>query len=565
MQALVRTLQKLNWSIRRKIGLAFGVVLICFIINGSISLLLLFNIKDAQEQQDGILNNLARLERYQQAYNNEVNLYADSIVLTSSRLTRDSYKEIIVAELGKRDSDEDRQDFETRFAELYSIAFDHFNELSDLIARDRLPDALVKWQKFKPDFDAITTLLGEWRTQLETDRGWGSSNVNNAILLSVTMISCVTLGSILLGIFLLLLIERVLVRPIRALEQGLNNLAKGDLGQQLEIHNRDEVGRLAQSFKIAVVTLQQVINGVQISESLRAVTGQLALVSREQASGSNQQVSALTQVMAAMQELGQTAGRIAESAVQVAGLTGTTLEQIERVAQVGSTSQEKSHQMVEVVQATLNGVERVGRQVEEFQRSMRGLNVQTEAIIKVVGLLGSIAGEVHLLALNAAIEAAGAGQYGERFRQVARQIKELANRSNKATQEARLIITEVQASSRRALTQVEAGQAEIYTVIQANGGLRQSLEELEQSAQQVAEAVSYLLALAEQVSDRAELIKQATFQQRVSSEQVLVSAACAEEVAEQTAATTHQIARSSSQLENLTNQLSGVLKSYLSQ
>ncbi len=208
--------------------------------------------------------------------------------------------------------------------------------------------------------------------------------------------------------------------------------------------------------------------------------------------------------------------------------------------------------MVAVVEATLNGVERVWQQVNQFRQSMIELNDQTEAISKVVRSLDGIAGEVHLLALNAAIEAAGAGEYGERFRVVAHQIKQLAGRANRATTEAQQLIQQVQLSSRTSLVQVEEGQAEVLAVVQANSGLRSSLCELEQSAEQVAEAVDYLVNLAVKVSQQAEEIQQATQQQRVSSEQVLVSPH-AGEIATQTAHTTVQIGRSSVQLELLTN------------
>lgn len=560
MQPVIKALQKLNWSVRHKIGLAFVLLLICFIINGSISLLLLFNIKATQDKQDEILNNLARLERYEQSYKNEVSLYSDIIFITNVRFIRDTSRTSIAAELGKKAADLNSRDFEARFAKLYLTALDHFTELGNLVTGDDFIGAHNAWQKFTPDFEAITTLLGEWRKQLEIERSWWSNEVNNAILLSVVMISSVTIGSILLGLFLLFLIERVLVRPMKTLQQGLDNVAHGDLNQQIEIYNQDEVGKLAASFKMAVSTLQQVINGVQISESLRAVTSQLASVSKQQAAGSTEQVSALSQVIGAMEELGRTAGQIADSAVQVADLTSITLEQIERVAEAEDTTRKKADQMVIVVQTTLNGVERVGQQVEQFRRSMSELNVQAEAINKVVGLLGSISDEVHLLALNAAIEAAGAGEYGDRFRVVAHQIKQLASRSNQATQEARSIINGVQLSSRIALSQVEEGQAEVSVIIESNSKLRQSLQELEQSTSQVAHAVVNLLKLAEQVSEQAASIKLATQQQRTSSEQVIVSTRSAEEVADQTATATNQIASSSIQLETLTDQLSSVLK-----
>ena len=562
LQWIIRGLQKLNWSVWYKIGLAFLLVLICFIGNGIISVLLLFNIKNTLDDQKIEDVYLERLQRYDLAYKSELNIYSDAIFITSNTFVRDNFRGIIGNDLMQRDRLNPsiiNRDFEARFNDVYVTSFTHLLELENFIVLGQFSQARPKWLEYKPDFDKVTVTLNDWRKQLDKNRATTDENVRKTIVLSTTIIVSLTVLSIGLALILLFLIDRVLVQPLNRLKRGLEQVAEGELNQQLEIYNRDEVGKLAFSFKQAVSSLQQVISGVQISESLQAVTRQLASVSKQQAAGSNEQVAALAQVMAAMQELGRTAGQISDSAVQVASLTNTTLVQIERVAAAGNSSEAQAHLMVTVVESTLSGVERVGRQVAAFRQHMLELNEQSAVISKVVSLLGAIADEVHLLALNAAIEAAGAGEYGERFKVVAHEIKQLANRANRATQEAQTLVNGVQASSRTALSQVEEGQAEVSSVVEANSGLRHSLQALEQSAQQVSEAVAYLLTLAGQVTERAEEIRQATFHQRTSSEQVLLSARAVGAVAEQTAVATHQIADSSSQLETLTNQLSGVL------
>src|SRR6202034_2958012 len=41
---------------------------------------------------------------------------------------------------------------------------------------------------------------------------------------------------------------RVVGRPVKALQHGTDHLAAGDLGYQIEVHSRDEIGKLARSF-----------------------------------------------------------------------------------------------------------------------------------------------------------------------------------------------------------------------------------------------------------------------------------------------------------------------------
>jgi methyl-accepting chemotaxis protein len=336
-------------------------------------------------------------------------------------------------------------------------------------------------------------------------------------------------------------------------------VADGDLDQQLIIGNQDEVGQLAKSFDKAVVTLHQTLRGVQISATLHEITTQLAVVSQQQVTGSKEQLRALTQVVVAMHQLGETAGQIATNSKRVTSLSDTTLEQIERVATAGQVSQERAQQMVTVVENTIAGAERIGEQVYLISEVMHGLNEQTQTVGRAVDLIGSVAKEVHLLSLNAAIEASGAGQYGERFKMVARQIKELADRTNKATEEVRLLVANVQNGSQEAFSQVKVGQAEVVRVVAINREVQLNLTELKDSAQQVQDSVAHLQKIAQEVSGQAAQIEYSTHRQYSASEQVIETTRSVEVVAEQSASSSRQIATSSIQLESLANQLNDVL------
>src|SRR5205085_2339876 len=109
------------------------------------------------------------------------------------------------------------------------------------------------------------------------------------------------------------------------------------------------------------------------------------------------------------------------------------------------------------------------------------------------------------------------------------------------------------------LSQVEEGQAEVALVVQTNSSLREKLDELERNSRRVEESVCRLVELSTGVKERAEEIQQATYQQHLSSEQVINSARSLSTVAEQNASASQEIAASSIQLEKLTYQLNGVL------
>lgn len=564
VKRIVSFFQRLNWPLRTKLGLALSILLACFVINGLLSFLLILRIQSIQDEQELTARYLGRIQRYSLIYSTgQLKTYSDAIFFTKTTNIFDNYKTLISDELQKRNKSEPflgSLAFDTQFEQVYTTAQQYFQEIEDLARANQVSTAAARWPTYQPTFTSVTDLLAGQTEALNQIRVSEEQAVSDELKIALVRIAIVTGVSVLLALLILFLLQRVIVRPLNRLEDGLRQLSQGHFNRlDGQIINRDEIGHLAASFQAAVSSVEQVVQGVQITGTLRNVTEKLAVVSKQQQSGATEQITALTQVVASLQELGQAAAQIASTTADVAESSNQTLIQIERVAQSGVNSQVRTQEVTEVVNLTIDRIEQVGQQVEEFSRSMIELNSQAAAINKVVELLGAIAEEVHLLALNASIESASAGEFGERFRVVAREIKELARRANRSTHEAQELVSGVQLSSQSTSQMVEKGKSLISTIYEANSQLNSSLTGLEASSQEVADAVMTLLAMANQVNERTEEIKQATQQQHTANEQVLAAIRSVSEVADQTAASTDQIAASAAQLDNLTTQLSRVL------
>jgi len=97
----------------------------------------------------------------------------------------------------------------------------------------------------------------------------------------------------------------------------------------------------------------------------------------------------------------------------------------------------------------------VGRRADSVGVVVDELASSVSSVAGIVDLISDIADQTNLLALNATIEAANAGSAGAGFAVVAREVKELANRTAQATQQIQEVLQRIQSSTGRASDTVD--------------------------------------------------------------------------------------------------------------
>ncbi|MBL0393228.1 HAMP domain-containing protein [Ramlibacter monticola] len=292
------------------------------------------------------------------------------------------------------------------------------------------------------------------------------------------------------------LLIRSVRRPVRQVIVAATRVAEGDLAHTVEVHGRDETGRLLESMARMTDRLRELLLDVAVrARSVADSSAQLAQGNVDLSQRTEEQACTLEETAGQTEELTSTVSQNAENARQVRELAARAAEEATR------------------------GGEVVGRVV----RTMDGISASSKRIADIIGVIDGIAFQTNILALNAAVEAARAGEQGRGFAVVAAEVRSLAQRSATAAKEIKTLIVE-------SVDQVGAGSK----LVDAAG---RTMQDIVASVRQVSGLVAEIAAASEEQSAGIEQVNTAISQM---DQVVQHNAALVEEAAAVTASMKEQ-------------------------
>ncbi len=220
---------------------------------------------------------------------------------------------------------------------------------------------------------------------------------------SKTRLVVIILGGVALalGLFFAFIIARGILSPLSKGVDFAKKVADGDLSARMDIHQKDEVGQLAQAMQSMVEKLREIITDVRM---------------------------AAENVAAGSEELSASAQSLSQGATEQAASVEEISSSVEQMASNIKQNADNSQQTERLVVTAASDAEQGGEAVSQTVGAMR-------QIAEKISIIEEIARQTNLLALNAAIEAARAGEAGKGFAVVAAEVRKLAKHSGNAARE----------------------------------------------------------------------------------------------------------------------------------
>jgi methyl-accepting chemotaxis protein len=283
-------------------------------------------------------------------------------------------------------------------------------------------------------------------------------------------------------------ITRSLTRPLHESVTLLQAMAAGDFRLRVASPAKDEVGQMGTAMNHTLDRIGATLEGIADgSTSLSSSSVELSAVSQELSAAAEETAAQAASVSAAAEQVSHNVQSVAAGAEELGA-------SIREIAKNTSDAARVAAEAVSVAEATNETVTKLGASSAE--------------IGEVVRVITSIAEQTNLLALNATIEAARAGEAGKGFAVVANEVKDLARKTARSSEEIGKKVGSIQADSEQAMQAIGRITAIIRQINDIQTVIAAAVEEQAATTSEIGRSVTEAAAgstdIARNITDVAE-------------------------------------------------------------
>jgi len=506
----------MKFTLGRKLGLGFGVILCLMVFNSAISYLKSSSIRQSQDITFELRYPTLETARRLQRDLNQTQSKSRQVILAGAEPAR--------REVGRKSFEETWNDIDKEVAQLDELApkwslqsnRDYLADVKRILPALRAAqeaamtdaasggrDAVIKAgdessEHATPATEAIKKSLSAMADSFvglldKTKEDLHAENRSLTITTAVTTFLALGIG-IVMAFFLIRGItagadreklagaemaegaerERLaaeeLTRKVDSILTVVSAAGQGDLTQEISVHGSDAIGQMGEGLAKFFTDLRKNIG------SIGASAMNLASASEE--------LTTVSQQMSANAE---------ETSVQTKVVSGATVQVNQNLQTVATGAEEMGISIKDIAKNATEAAKVAStavRAAETANATVSKLGESSAEIGQVIKVITSIAQQTNLLALNATIEAARAGEAGKGFAVVANEVKELAKKTAKATEDISRKIEAIQIDAKAAVDSIGTISEVINQINGISNTIATAVEEQNATTNEMARNVS---------------------------------------------------------------------------
>ena len=295
---------------------------------------------------------------------------------------------------------------------------------------------------------------GGWTVVMQLRDSELVGRVRRPLLLSATM------GGLGLAVVagLLTWMTSVVTGRIATAVDAARKVTQGDLTGTVDLRGSDETGRLLRDVGAMTTSLRGIVSQV------KRASIDLNATARQVSAASHQQETAIASLGSSTSEAAVASRQIAVTGQELLGTMGDVASVAAETAHVADMGREN----LAAVGDTMASLE---RSTGDFASRLAAIRQRAEDINLVITTITKVADQTNLLSINAAIEAEKAGEYGQGFIVVAREIRRLADQTAVATLDIERLVEQMQTAVNTGVEEMERFSAEVQAGVERVGGI----------------------------------------------------------------------------------------------
>ncbi|ABQ33225.1 MULTISPECIES: methyl-accepting chemotaxis protein [Bradyrhizobium] len=533
-----------NLSIRNKVLLAFGIVLLTAMGLGGFSIDRLSTVNgSAAEVRDnwlpatGWLGTISKAVEQYRAREGALLLASPAVKDRQERLLNESLQlfEQTWRLYEPTVTSAEEKALVAGFKGPWNSYLESSRQLVDMARKNQTEAATTLYMgKLRDDFTHLRSALEKdlaWNVaqgKAEADRGaavYVSSRMWILATIALAAMLCIAMGT---------MIVSGVARPITAMTEAMRKLAGGDMSAPIPgVERKDEIGKMAST----VLVFKD--NAVE-TERLRAEQAEAERLAAERRKrdmhdlansfeGAIGQIietvsSASTELEASASTLTSTAERTQQRTTTVAAASEQATANVQSVA---SATEELSSSVTEISRQVQESARMANEAVDQARKTNDRVSELSKAAARigdVVELINTIAGQTNLLALNATIEAARAGEAGRGFAVVASEVKALAEQTARATGEIGQQIAGIQSATQESVGAIKEISGTIERLSEISSTIAAAVEEQGAATQEISRNIQQAAQGTHEVSSNITDVQRGASETGSASSQVLSAA-----------------------------------------
>jgi len=313
-----------------------------------------------------------------------------------------------------------------------------------------------------------------------------------------------------------------LLGPLKKMIKVLTQIsADWNLTYRLKIHQKDEIGTLAEFFNLTFEKIMELIKSIKTETFSLADTGNELFANM---AGASESLVKINDNVKTMKQKIHSQGTEVATTVSTIGKLIRQLDELNKHIAVQFESVTKSSSAIERMLANIHSVTQTliknatninslakssnaGRtDLQKVSGDIKKIAQESEGLLQINSVMEAIASQTNLLSMNAAIEAAHAGEAGKGFAVVASEIRKLSVNSSEQSKTISDVLKRIKDSIETitestgiVIERFGVIAEEVKTVSDQETNIRNAMEEQEVGSRSILESVTQLNEVTELV------------------------------------------------------------------